>query len=273
LPDVQAQAQLRALSRQMHTFSVRDLARPLPSVDAGQPAALAASILAARGGSVLGLRREGQVCGYARAEDLGPGGDAVPMRRIEASQVLDNAAPLSALVHVLTRHEYAFVRVLGEVGGVLAREDLQQPIGRMWLFGMVTFMELEFRKRIARHWPADSWQGLLTAGRLEKARQLQAERRRQGQPAELLDCLQFSDLAGILVEDAELLQAWGYRSKRSAQASLRDLESLRNHLAHSQEVVARHWPQIVRMTGRFEEALLAQGGLEGVAAPAGSPRS
>jgi hypothetical protein len=42
---------------------------------------------------------------------------------------VDSAAPLSAMVQVLTRHEFAFVRLLGQVGGVLARDDLQKPIG------------------------------------------------------------------------------------------------------------------------------------------------
>jgi hypothetical protein len=264
--------QQRAVWRQMNTFSVRDLARPLLSLDAGQPAAAASAIMAAHGTSVLGLRRDGQVRGYVRREDLPEGGSCDPvLRPIAADQVLDGTAPLGAMVHVLTHHEYAFVRVLGQVGGVLDREDLQKPIGRMWLFGMVTLMELMFSQRIRRLWPDDAWQALLSPGRLEKARLLQAERGRRGQAAELLECLQLSDKAEILVEDADLLAEMGFRSKRAAQANLKEMESLRNHLAHAQDVVSHHWHQIARMSRRFDEALMDAAVPGALAQPPGRP--
>lgn len=248
--------QLRSVWRQMNTFTVRDLAKPLPSLDASQPALLGASIMAERGWELIGLRRDGLVCGYMRREDAGAETCGQMLRSIEPQQILDNTAPLSAMVHVLTHHDYAFVRVLGQIAGVLTRDDLQQPIGRMWLFGMVTLMDLDFSERIRQRWPGDSWQGLLSAGRIEKACQLQAERAKRGQPAELLECLQLSDKATILIEDPNLLSEWGLPSKRAAQARLRDLESLRNHLAHSQDIVSHHWHQIARLTQRFEEALM-----------------
>jgi hypothetical protein len=249
--------QRRAVWRQMNTFSVRDLARPLRSLDADQPVSAASALMAASGTPVLGLRREGRVEGYMRREDLtGTGACDQVWRPIDADQVLDNAAPLSAMVQVLTRHEYAFVRMLGQIGGVLAREDIQKPIGRMWLFGMVTLMELMFVERIRERWPDGAWQALLSPGRLDKARLLRAERERRGQPAELLECLQFSDKAVILVEEPDLLVELGFRSKRAAEANLKELESLRNHIAHSQDVASHHWHQIARISRRFDEALM-----------------
>jgi hypothetical protein len=146
--------------------------------------------------------------------------------------------------------------MLGQIGGVLAREDIQKPIGRMWLFGMVTLMELMFVERIRERWPDGAWQALLSPGRLDKARLLRAERERRGQPAELLECLQFSDKAVILVEEPDLLVELGFRSKRAAEANLKELESLRNHIAHSQDVASHHWHQIARISRRFDEALM-----------------
>jgi hypothetical protein len=268
LPDVAAQAmlseeqagQLRAVWRQMNTFTVRDLARALPSIDGNQSGGSAARIMAVRGWRVMALRQDGQVSGYVRAEDLGHGKCARARRAIEAEQILEHTAPLSAMVHVLTRHEYAFVRALGQIGGVLTREDLQKPMGRMWLFGMVTLIELQFSESLRKRWPQETWTGLLSQGRLDKARQLQEERHRRGQPVELLECLQLADKATILSADSEQLAEWGYRSKRAAQADFRETESLRNHLTHSQDVVNHHWHQIARMTRRFEEALMEYAG-------------
>lgn len=259
--DAEEQAlQQRAVWRQMNAFTVRDLARPLLSLDADQSVSAASALLAGLGTTVLGLRRDGQVRGYIRREDLaGEGPCEQVLRPIAPDQILDNAAPLSAMVHVLTRHEFAFVRMLGQVGGVLARADLQKPIGRMWLFGMMTLMELMFSERIRQTWPDGGWRGLVSPGRLEKARLLQAERERRGQQADLLECLQLSDKAVILVEVPGLVAELGFRSKGTAQSNLKELESLRNHLAHAQDVVSHHWHLIARITRRFEEALMDYG--------------
>jgi hypothetical protein len=249
--------QRRAVWRQMNTFSVRDLARPLRSLDADQPVSAASALMAASGTPILGLRRDGRVEGYVRRVDLTETGTCEQVwRPVSTDQVLDNSAPLSAMVQVLTRHEYAFVRMLGQIGGVLAREDIQKPIGRMWLFGMVTLVELMFVERIRERWPNGAWQALLSPGRLDKARLLQGERERRGQPAELLECLQLSDKAVILMEEPDLLVELGFRSKRAAEANLKELESLRNHIAHTQDVVSHHWHQIARISRRFDEALM-----------------
>lgn len=209
---------------------------------------------------MLGLRSGGHVQAYARALDLDGASCAEARRDILPEQMVDGAAPLSVVVHVLTRHEFAFVRLLGQVGGVLARDDLHKPIGRMWLFGMITLAELLIAERIRLRWPHGAWRDQLSSGRLDKALDLQRERARRGQSVGLLECLQLSDKLALLVRDPEQLEQFGYRSKRAAEADLRELESLRNHLAHSQDFVASHWQQIARMTRRFEEALMLDAG-------------
>ena len=76
----------------------------------------------------------------------------------------------------------------------------------MWLFGMITVLEMRFLHLIDANFSDESWARYLSPARLEKARQLQAERQRRGQDARLLDCLQFSDKAQIVVRDRVLAQ-------------------------------------------------------------------
>jgi hypothetical protein len=163
------------------------------------------------------------------------------------------------MVHVLTRDEQAFVRTSGEIAGVLSRADLEQPIGRMWLFGIVTLVEVDFGRRIRARWPEESWAALLSPGRLDKARELQEERARRVQQADLLDCLQLADKGAILIQDPDVLSDWGFRSKQSAKTALQDLQSLRNHLAHSQAIVEHHWHQIAGLSRRLDDWMLEQG--------------
>ena len=38
-----------------------------------------------------------------------------------------------------------------------------------------------------------------------------------------------------------------------AKREIKELESLRNHLAHAQDIVMHDWPQIARLSMRMEE--------------------
>ena len=93
-----------------------------------------------------------------------------------------------------------------------------------------------------------------------KARELQAERVRRGHDADLLDCLQLADKGAILIHDPEVLRDWGYVSKKSAKAALQDIQSLRNHLAHSQAIVAHHWHQIAGLSRRLDDWMFDNAG-------------
>ncbi len=53
-----------------------------------------------------------------------------------------------------------------------------------------------------------------------------------------------------------MLIDWGYDSKRAAKAALQDLQSLRDHLAHSQAIVDYHWHQIAGISRRLDDWLM-----------------
>jgi hypothetical protein len=135
----------------------------------------------------------------------------------------------------------------------LRRDDMNKPMVRMWLFGFVTIIEMGLVDAIRVSYPGNQWQTLVSAGRLEKARQIQAERQRRNQYCDLLDCLQLSDKGQILVENTAFLKDLGFESRSAARRVVKELESLRNHLAHAQDIVTHDWAQIARMTQNIEE--------------------
>jgi hypothetical protein len=123
----------------------------------------------------------------------------------------------------------------------------------MWLFGILTFAELEFTERIRQKWPDESWSRLLSQQRMEKARHLLAERGRRKEKCKLIDCLQLADKIEILITDPSELAAAGIPSQSVARRVGKQIESLRNSLAHAQSFVDQDWPQIVRLTRRIRE--------------------
>lgn len=236
-------------------FTARDIAEPLRSFDLVRPAAEIAAVLGRHGLAVAGLRREGVAAGYLRAAHLAEGPASEHLRPYAAGQVIPGEAPLSEVIGILFRFDFCFVTALGDVCGVITRGDIQKPVVRMWLFGIITLVEMDLAARIRAIWPDGGWIHRVSAARLDKAQALLAERRRRGQSPELLDCLQLADKAAVLMQDPEQRTAFGFDSKGAAQRVARDLESLRNNLAHAQDIVTHDWPQIARLARRIEDSL------------------
>ena len=143
--------------------------------------------------------------------------------------------------------------MLGEIVGVICRDDINKPMVRMWLFGLITIIETRIVQMIQKNYPNDAWQSVLSKERLLKAQQIQEERQRRNQHCNLIDCLQLSDKARIAIEHPQIIELFGFDSKRSARQVIKNLESLRNNLAHAQDIVTHDWAQIARMSQRMNE--------------------
>ncbi len=229
-------------------FTARDIAEPLVSFDEDRDPARILEAMEAKRVSVAGIRHQGLVHAYLRREDLAAGLVPRQARRFSPDQVVAGDAGLPAVVEVLTRHHHCFVTVLGTVNGVITRSEMEKPLVRMWLFGMITMLEMRLAEMIAERWPGESWTELVSRGRLEKAKKLQEERSRRGQQVSLLECLQLSDKGYLVIRDPDYFRQLELQSKSQGQEAIRALESLRNNLAHSQPITTGDWPQIVRMT-------------------------
>ena len=252
------------LRRFREVFTAGDIAEPLLSFDTDAPARDSARIMKARHLKIAGIRVDGVVQAYVRLADIAVGdvgdgdrGGAAPsgrqLQHIAADQVLAINAPLMDVVGILTRHDQCFVSVFDSVVGLIERDAVNKPPVRMWLFGAITLYEMGLLTLIEKIYPDGSWQGILPAGRLEKARELQRERQRRNQHCELIDCLQLADKAMLTLEYPPARDALGLPSKRAAKALIKDLESLRNHLAHAQDIVSHDWVQIIRLAHRMAE--------------------
>ncbi len=233
-------------------FSVMDIAEPLVSFDADSPAAEARMVLAENGLDLAGVRRAGLVKGYACSKDLMTGVCGDHVRPFTEDDLVADSEPLVAAIRSLAINQRCFVTVLGRAGAIITLHDLEKPAVRMLLFGMITLVETLIVRNIRHKFPDDSWKEDFSASRLAKAEELQQERLRRNSPAELLDCLQFSDKGQILLRDPEFLQAAKLPSRREGKKALKELESLRNNLAHSQAIVPDNWQRIAIFTGRLE---------------------
>ena len=245
----------------LRSFTVRDIAEPLLSFDAEIPAAVAKNALSARGYGVAGLRREGSVSGYIIREELAEAVCGDYARTFDTALVLGDNTPIIEAIRGLQDQPVAFVRILGEVGGLVTRTDLQDPPVRMWLFGLLTAIEMRFQTLIQQRFMDESWMQYVSPARVEKAKLLLEERQRRNQDPTLIDCLQFSDKMQIIARDERLRDQVGLVSRRRADTVGKVLEALRNNLAHSQDIIASDWDTIFAMADNLERLIgLVSGG-------------
>ena len=228
-------------------FTVRDIAEPLASFDAGADSGDVRDFMDARDFDVVGIRLEGQVAGYVEKEALEMGPCGARRRSFDRAAVLGDAAPLLSVLISLKEAPFVFVTMLGSVGGIITRADVHKPPVRMWLFGIVTLVEMRFSELIERHCSADSWMEFVSEARLEKARALLAERSRRNQKLDLFDCLQFSDKGQIIARNEAIRRLTVFPSRSQAEAATKRLEQLRNNLAHAQDILTSDWDTITEL--------------------------
>jgi hypothetical protein len=125
----------------------------------------------------------------------------------------------------------------------------------MWLFGMITIVEMFVVRTIEEQYPDDTWESAVTPRRLAKAQTLLEERQRRNQSARLLDCLQFPDKLRILLQDPAMREDVGAASMRHAKQMIKDFEALRNDLAHAQQITTDNWDVIVLLAGRIDRLM------------------
>ena len=159
------------------------------------------------------------------------------------------------MIDCLSQTPFLLVSTLGQPAGVIVRDDVEKPPMRMWLFGMVTLLELSITSIIDQFYPDDSWITLISSSRLELARALQKERVRRNHQVRLIDCLQLGDKGQIIAKSAEIREKHWNKPRRRIEKNIQRLQTLRNHLAHSQPLVDENWESIVQVSSTLDRML------------------
>jgi hypothetical protein len=239
----------------LEAFTARDIAEPLPSFDAEASGDSVRQALKRHRLEFAGIRKQGAIVGCVAVESLRSGPCGEFLQPFPEADVLPDTTPLLDVLRALHRSPQVFVECLGSVCGTITRNDLQKPPVRMWLFGIVTLIEMRFLDLVDRDCSADEWMAHVSEGRLTKARDLLADRKRRGQSPRLIDCLQFSDKGQLVARIERLRCQTVFHSRRQAEAAVKRLEQLRNNLAHAQDIVTADWETIVLLSELLTERL------------------
>ena len=237
-------------------FSAMDVAEPLASFDEITDAGTVRQYMEEKAFDLVGVRKDGLVEGYVRREELVSGccGDHFHPFTPDDDLVPDTAN-LTEVVKSLAINKQCFVTILDRVGAIITLTDLEKPPMRMFLFGIITLGEMVITEIIRHRYSDGSWQHFLSEQRLAKAKLLQEERQRRGQIVDLIDCLQYGDKGWIISYDEEVRKATGNNSRKEMRRAVKEMETIRNNLAHTQEIIPTGWPRIIIACSRWEQNL------------------
>lgn len=253
-------AELRSLFEE--GISARAILEPLLSCPARAPAAEMAQHLEARDFDVAGVQmeREGPVVGYVNRRDLEGGDVRDHLREFKPDDLVADSVPLAGIFGVLEDRNHVFVLAGSSVNAIVTRADLNKPPARIYLFGLISLLEMHLTFWISQYYEEDSWQHEISKDRLDKAKWLLSKRQENNQDLGLLDCIQFCDRCDLLLASQAACEELGIETddqRTNLQRLLNQAEDIRNNLAHSQYDIAdgASWKQVVGIVDQIESLL------------------
>jgi hypothetical protein len=237
------------------TLTVRHVAESFLTFDGPRAALEIRAFMEERNFDVVGVRQNGIVDGYVKRSDLTGGTLEDHLTRFEPDLQVDETTSILGVLRLLRDSPRVFVVVMGHVSGIVTKGDLQKAPVRMYIFGVLSLLEMQFLRLIRRALPNDSWKPLLSPKRIDEATKVLEDRRRRNEDIDLADCLQFCDKVTIVTKNPKLREKLDFQSAGKAETLLEKFRKLRDDLVHAQDIITGRWPELVDLLDCAEQIL------------------
>lgn len=240
-------------------ITARAVLEPLQSCSADADAREIEKILCARGFDLAGVQEhpQGPVIGFVERGSLESGIVRDYLQPIRVEDVISEATPLASLLSIFKTRERAFVLAASRIEGIITRADLNKPPVRIYLFGLISLLDMHLSFWVQDAYPNENWKEMLAEIRLTKAERLCAERRARNQEINIIDCLQFCDKGDLVLARRDLRESIGLGSGHKTREMLKRSESLRNLLVHSQQELTQgsSWLEVIEVVEWSEKVV------------------
>jgi len=239
-----------------NNITTREIAEPLVSFESDRSASVIRDFMEKKDFDVVGVRHEGEMIGYVIKLSLECGNLSDHLVPFVDDHVLDENASLHVALDFLKDREWGFVRFLNCPVGIITRGDLQKSPVRMWLFGLISLLEMRLVQRLREAYPGDTWLPYLNEKRIEAAQNVLKQRAKNNEAIDLAECLQLCDKKTIYGKSNRLKCFHAFDSKRKWDEFMDAVEMLRNSIAHSNSVAFGPWPDVARLVDEMEKCLI-----------------
>jgi len=232
------------------------ITEPLCSFDKSTTAQNVKKILNENNYDVVGVRTNGIINGYAYKIELAEGQLGKYFNEFDLHKILPDTISIAEVLKLLNNSNHIFISSFGIVSGIITRGDLQKMPIRMWLFSLISLIEMQMLRIIREQFPDKSWVTLISTERKEKAENLLRDRKNKNEEIDLVDCLEFCDEYKIISKMKDLLEKLPCcKKKKEFCAKMKEFRELRDNLAHSQDIITASWPNIINLSNTAEKFL------------------
>jgi predicted transcriptional regulator len=206
---------------------------------------------------IIGVINENEnIFGFAVRDELGNKKVEHYTKRIELENITADSTPILELLNILSINPYAFVIQKNEIVGIVTRADINKPIVRIYIFGIISLFEMHLNFWINEFHKDDSWKDKIQETRFKEAEKIFNIRKGQNDDLTLLECAQLCDKRDVLNNTDEFRSLFKL-SKKQFERLLKDSEKIRNELAHSQNSIIANlnWENFVNTISNVESFL------------------
>lgn len=207
-----------------------------------------------KGFNVIGVRKDGLIHGYARKSDMIEGKLQDYIIDFGDSERFLETTSLIEVLKAFEKSHIIFVLVFGKVGGIVTRGDLQKYPVMMWLFGIISLIEMQLLRIIRNCQPNDIWIDNL----LEEERKIIENRfksyKKSNAEIDRAECLNLLEKGEIFINDITILKKLNIQ-KEQYEKFFENLKNLRNKVAHQQNIITRDWPENIDLVRKAEDFL------------------
>lgn len=181
---------------------------------------------------------DGEVIGFVKSSDLIKGIVRNHLKMINPGLLIADSTPIPDLFELLSDKNHLFVLNKAKIEGIVTRSDLNKPPVRIYLFSLISFLEMHMGFWVRHNYQNESWKQKISKGRLNNANKLYEDRMRKNQNIDLFECLEFCDKRDLFLKNEDLRNKFSIESKEKGKVFLKRAEDLRNSLAHSQKEIS-----------------------------------
>lgn len=192
----------------------------------------------------FGITTQSDIKGYIEYSDVNDNKWKENIKTFDSSDLITDSTPLLNILPILKKKERIFVLYGNQVRGIITRSDLQKITVRMFLFGLISLLELNITKIIRDEYPDDLWKDLINEKRLIEAEKLLDAQKLKSENISLLDCLQLTDKTMIFRKSENIIERIGC-SKSKLKSIFGYSTNLRNTIAHSKNLIDLHSSDII----------------------------
>lgn len=239
--------------------TAKSIFEPLSCCPASSKAEDAKHALKVREFDVAGVKEtaSGGVIGFVETADLDGGEIRKYVKAIGPDLLISDSTPIADIFTALTSRDFAFVLYGKDIVGIITKADINKPPVRIYLFGMTSLFEMHLNAWIGHFFRDSSWESKVPNSRIKVARDMYEERKQKNQDLSLLECLQLCDKRDLLRTSNSFIKEFG-TSKTKFDAFVKQVEKIRNDLAHSQNSIISNseWSVFVKTLSYLEDFLM-----------------